>query len=47
MLDNVLRNMSIYIDPDALLVGNQASSGRNADFPRIRDGLGDRQNGRV
>ena len=34
MLDNVLRNMSIYIDPDALLVGNQASSDRSAPiFP--------------
>ena len=34
MLDNVLRNMSIYIDPDALLAGNQASSDRSAPiFP--------------
>ena len=34
MLDNVLRNMHIYIDPDALLVGNQASSDRSAPiFP--------------
>ena len=34
MLDNVLRNMSIYIDPDVLLVGNQASSDRSAPiFP--------------
>ena len=34
MLDNVLRNMSIYIDPDALLVGNQAGSDRAAPiFP--------------
>ncbi len=34
MLDNVLRNMSIYIDPDALLVGNQASGDRAAPiFP--------------
>ena len=34
MLDNVLRNMSIYIDEDALLVGNQASSDRSAPiFP--------------
>ncbi len=34
MLDNVLRNMSIYIDPDALLVGNQASADRAAPiFP--------------
>ncbi len=34
MLDNVLRNMSIYIDPDALLIGNQASSDRSAPiFP--------------
>ena len=34
MLDNVLRHMSIYIDPDALLAGNQASSDRSAPiFP--------------
>jgi formate C-acetyltransferase len=34
MLDNVLRHMSVYIDPDALLVGNQASSDRSAPiFP--------------
>ena len=34
MLDNVLRNMSIYIDEDALLAGNQASSDRAAPiFP--------------
>ncbi len=34
MLDNVLRNMSIYIDEDTLLVGNQASSDRSAPiFP--------------
>lgn len=34
MLDNVLRNMTIYIDPDALLAGNQASSDRSAPiFP--------------
>jgi len=34
MLDNVLRNMSIYIDPDALLAGNQASGDRAAPiFP--------------
>ena len=34
MLDNVLRNMRIYIDPDALLAGNQASSDRSAPiFP--------------
>jgi len=34
MLENVLRNMSIYIDPDALIVGNQASADRAAPiFP--------------
>ncbi len=34
MVDTVLRNMHIYIDPDALLVGNQASSDRAAPiFP--------------
>ena len=34
MLDSVLRGMSIYIDPDALIVGNQASSDRAAPvFP--------------
>jgi formate C-acetyltransferase len=39
MLDNVLRNMSIYIDPDALLVGNQASSDRSAPiFPEYAMG---------
>ena len=34
MLDQVLRNMTVYIDPDALLVGNQAASDRAAPiFP--------------
>jgi len=34
MLDAVLRGMSIYIDPDALIVGNQASADRAAPiFP--------------
>jgi len=34
MLDRVLRGMSIYIDPDALIVGNQASADRAAPiFP--------------
>ena len=34
MVDTVLRNMSIYIDPDALIVGNQASADRAAPvFP--------------
>ena len=34
MVDNVLRNMRIYIDPDALLAGNQASGDRAAPiFP--------------
>ncbi|MCL2819995.1 MAG: glycyl radical protein [Oscillospiraceae bacterium] len=34
MLDNVLRNMSIYIDTDSLLAGNQASADRAAPvFP--------------
>jgi len=34
MLDAVLRGMSIYIDPDALIVGNQASEDRAAPiFP--------------
>ncbi len=34
MLDNVLRNMSIYIDPDGILVGNQAGADRAAPiFP--------------
>ena len=34
MLDAVLRGMSIYIDPDSLLVGNQASAERAAPiFP--------------
>ena len=34
MLDNVLKHMSIYIDEDALLVGNQASGDRAAPiFP--------------
>lgn len=34
MLENVLRHMSIYIDPDALLAGNQASGDRSAPiFP--------------
>jgi pyruvate formate-lyase/glycerol dehydratase family glycyl radical enzyme len=34
MVDAVLRNMSIYIDPDALIVGNQASVDRAAPiFP--------------
>lgn len=34
MLDNVLRNMSIYIDPEDLIVGNQASVDRAAPiFP--------------
>ncbi|MCL2424975.1 MAG: glycyl radical protein [Oscillospiraceae bacterium] len=34
MLDKVLRGMSIYIDPDALIVGNQASADRAAPiFP--------------
>ncbi|MDR2571714.1 MAG: glycyl radical protein [Oscillospiraceae bacterium] len=34
MLDNILRKMSIYIDPDALLVGNQAGKNRAAPiFP--------------
>ena len=34
MLDNVLRNMSIYIDGDTLLAGNQASGDRSAPiFP--------------
>ena len=34
MLDNILRNMSIYIDPNGLLVGNQATSDRAAPiFP--------------
>lgn len=34
MLDTVLRNMSIYIDPDALIAGNQASADRAAPiFP--------------
>jgi formate C-acetyltransferase len=34
MLDNVLRGMSIYIDPDGLLVGNQGSADRAAPiFP--------------
>ena len=33
-LDAVLRGMSIYIDPEALLVGNQASADRAAPiFP--------------
>jgi len=34
MVDAVLRNMSIYIDPDAIIVGNQACSDRAAPiFP--------------
>ena len=34
MLDHVLRGMSIYIDPDGLIVGNQASADRAAPiFP--------------
>lgn len=34
MLDNVLRHMSIYIEPDTILAGNQASSNRAAPiFP--------------
>ena len=34
MLDSVLRGMSIYIDPDALIAGNQASADRAAPiFP--------------
>ena len=34
MLDNVLRNMSIYIDEDGLLAGNQAGTDRGAPiFP--------------
>ena len=34
MLDNVLRNMTLYVDPDALLLGNQAASDRAAPiFP--------------
>jgi formate C-acetyltransferase len=34
MLDNVLRNMTLYVDPDALLLGNQAGSDRAAPiFP--------------
>jgi len=34
MVDKVLRNMTIYIEPDALIVGNQASSDRAAPiFP--------------
>ncbi len=34
MLESVLKNMSIYIDPDGILVGNQASSDRAAPiFP--------------
>jgi len=34
MLDAVLRGMSVYIDPDALIVGNQASADRAAPiFP--------------
>lgn len=34
MLDNILRNMSIYIEQDSLLAGNQASSNRAAPiFP--------------
>jgi formate C-acetyltransferase len=34
MLDNILRNMSIYIDPDGMLAGNQASADRAAPvFP--------------
>ena len=34
MLDNVLRNMTLYVDPDALILGNQAASDRAAPiFP--------------
>ncbi len=34
MLDNVLRNMTLYIDPDTLLLGNQAGADRAAPiFP--------------
>lgn len=48
MLDNVLRNMSIYIDPDALLAGNQASSDRSAPiFPEYAMDWGDQRAGRV
>lgn len=34
MLDNVLQNMTLYVDPDGLLLGNQAGSDRAAPiFP--------------
>ena len=34
MLENVLKNMSIYIEPQTLIAGNQASSNRSAPiFP--------------
>ncbi len=55
MLENVLKNMSIYIDPDGILVGNQACSDRAAPiFPEYAidwvvdelDGFGERDGDR-
>ncbi len=41
MLENVLKKMSIFIEKDTLIVGNQASANRAAPiFPRVCDGLG-------
>ena len=47
MLQNILSNMTVFIEEDSLLAGNRASSNRAAPFSRIRHELGHQRAGRV